>query len=87
MKLDTAITKLGENLFWTKVETLCQNIIDACAEKNHFEQQRAIKKIHLKVSEILANIYSDLCPYNTSRQLMSWTKFHPNFSPAGKRKL
>lgn len=87
MKLDTAITKLGENLFWTKVETLCQNIIDACAEKNHFEQQRAIKKIHLKVSEILTNIYSDLCPYNTSRQLMSWTKFHPNFSPAGKRKL
>ena len=85
MKLDGNVAKLGENLFWTQAETLCQNIIDACAESNVLEQTQSLKVIHQKVSEITNQIYSSLCPNSTSRQLMSWTKFHPNFSPLGKR--
>lgn len=87
MKLDAPISKLGENLFWAQTEMLCQDIIDACIADNISEQTQSFNAIHQKVSDISGQIYSDLCPNSTTRQLASWTKYHPNFSYIGKKGL
>ena len=85
MKMDTEIAKFGESKFWLQTETLCQNIIDCCVEKDLAKQKQHFKSLHQKIFRISEEIYSDLCPYTTSKQLMAWTKYHPNSSYARKR--
>lgn len=85
LKLNIEISKVGTNDFWTQTELLCQEIIDACAQEDPSQQAEFLDKVHRKVYAISADVYSNLCSNSTSKQLMSWAKFHPNFSSLRKK--
>lgn len=70
---DNKTASLASNRFWIGCESLCQSLIDACNERD--EDQ--LSKLDRQFYSIACNIYDELCPNSTARQMQAWVRFRP----------
>jgi len=73
------VARKAKEIFWENAETHFQNLIEACSN----ETTEDIRAIYWK---LLVQIYNDLCPHDTVRQLDAWASCRPGLKKSEKTK-
>ena len=73
-------SKNGDTRYWMSVEPFAQQIINACQHND----ADALDSLMRTASGFVIDIYDDVCPHETARQVVEWIKNRP---AKGDRKL
>lgn len=65
--------KTAERLFWQRSELLHQLLLDHCEEKE------AMRGVRNKLAGLLVEVFNEVCPRDTAKQLRAWVCSRPNY--------
>lgn len=73
---DNKAAALGVNQFWVRSESNCQPLLDACVEEETVKRD-LLEKLQKEFYLTACQIYDELCPNMTARQMQAWIKSRP----------
>ena len=84
--LGNALSSKALAIYWSKLESQIDDIIDIAFSDACDDEK--LEAVYANWRKMVNNIYDDICPRETSRQLLAWTDATPNFNPpkTGRKK-